>query len=107
MRKVLAVLCGTALIGLAGQGVAQDTMKDGKKMMMEKDKMMMMDMKMMDTNKDGMVSKEEFMAFHEAMWNKMKRNPAGMAMMADVESMYAPGTVSSGIPGEAPKKARP
>ncbi len=115
MRKLVAVLCGTALIGLTGQAVAQGTPKDDKMMekekMMEKDKMMgtkMMDMKMMDTNHDGMVSKEEFMAYHEAMWNKMKRNPAGMAMMSDVEMMYAgPGTVTSAIPGEPPKKARP
>lgn len=112
MRKLVAVLCGTALIGLAGQAVAQGTApKDDKMMakdkMMEKDKMMAMDMKAMDTNHDGMVTKEEFMAFHEAMWNKMKRNDKGMVMMRDVEMMYAPGTVGSAIPGEPAKKATP
>jgi hypothetical protein len=112
MRKLLAVLCGTALVSLAGPAVSQSTMKEEKKMEtkdMATKEMGMKEMRMkgMDANNDGMVSKAEFLSYHEAMWNKMKRNQAGMAMMEDVEMMYAPGTVPSAIPGEPAKKAKP
>lgn len=107
MRKPLAILFGTALIGLAGPVVAQSTMQDEKKMATKEMDAKEMRMKGMDANNDGMVSREEFMAYHESMWNKMKRNPAGMAMMADVEMMYGPGTVPSAIPGEPARKAKP
>lgn len=100
MRKSIAILCGAALIGLTGQAVAQSAMKDDK-MATKKE----MRMQAMDTNNDGMVSRDEFMKYHDAMWNKTKRNQAGMAMMTDVEAMY--GFVPSAIPGEPAKKARP
>ena len=91
MRKLIAILCGTAMMALAGQAVAQ--MKDDK--MMAKDKMMdKMEMKKMDANNDGMVSREEFMKYHETMWGKIKKNDKGMAMMNDVQMAYGPmGTV--------------
>ncbi|HMK14593.1 MAG TPA: EF-hand domain-containing protein [Burkholderiales bacterium] len=34
-------------------------------------------MHMMDTNKDGKVSKEEFMAYYEMVWNKMDTGHLG------------------------------
>jgi len=102
MRKLTAILFATSLLAVSGAAVAQSTMMQEKKMTTSE-----MRMKGMDANNDGMVSKEEFMRYHESMWDKMKRNPAGMAMMADVESMYGSGVVSSAIPGEPAKKARP
>ncbi len=45
-------------------------------------------MKMMDTNKDGMISKDEFMKHHEMMWDKMKKNSAGSVDMKDMEAMH-------------------
>ena len=45
-------------------------------------------MKMMDTNKDGMISKDEFMKHHEMMWDKMKKNSAGTVDMKDMEAMH-------------------
>ena len=45
-------------------------------------------MKMMDTNGDGMISKEEFMKHHEMMWDKMKKNSAGSVDMKDMEAMH-------------------
>ncbi len=47
------------------------------------------EMQMMDANKDGMVSKEEFMKYHEAMFEKMKGdngkvNIKDMQMMGDM-----------------------
>ncbi|MEJ7808240.1 MAG: hypothetical protein WKG03_20260 [Telluria sp.] len=45
-------------------------------------------MKMMDANKDGMISKDEFMKHHEMMWDKMKKNSAGTVDMKDMEAMH-------------------
>lgn len=45
-------------------------------------------MKMMDTNQDGMISKDEFMKHHEMMWDKMKKNSAGTVDMKDMEAMH-------------------
>ena len=50
---------------------------------------MMMDMKSMDANGDGMISKKEFMKHHEHMWSKMKKSKGGMVSMKDMEMMHA------------------
>jgi hypothetical protein len=42
-------------------------------------------MKMMDTNNDGMISRDEFMKAHESMYDKMKKNAAGMVDMKEME----------------------
>ena len=39
-----------------------------------------MSSKIMDTNGDGMVSKEEFMAHHEQMYSKMKQTNGGVSI---------------------------
>jgi hypothetical protein len=59
---------------------------DDKKMDMKMDKKM--DMKMMDTNGDGMISKDEFMKYHEMMYDKMKKNKTGMVDMKDMGMMH-------------------
>ena len=46
-----------------------------------------MDMKMMDTNNDAMISKEEFMKHHEAMYDKMKKGSNGMVSVKDMQVM--------------------
>ena len=51
-------------------------------------KHMDMDMKTMDANSDGMVSKDEFMRFHEMKWDKMKKNSSGMVAMKDMDMMH-------------------
>ena len=111
MRKSIAVLCGAAVLGIAGQAIAQTTTPSttpsattpATAPMTQKEARW----KGMDANNDGMVSEAEFNNYHKGMWGKMKRNAAGMAMMADVESMYGPGVVPSAIPGEKPMKAKP
>ena len=40
-----------------------------------------MGMKAMDTNHDGMISKDEFMTYHEAMYDHMTKNKDGMVDM--------------------------
>lgn len=95
MRKLIAVLCSTALVAVAGQAVAQSSMKSDtmksdsmKSDSMKSDKMASKDSMKMDANGDGMVSQDEFMKFHTAMWGKIKKNDKGMAMMADVNMVY-------------------
>ncbi|MFC6520546.1 hypothetical protein ACFQAT_13000 [Undibacterium arcticum] len=39
----------------------------------ESEKAMMMQLKKMDTNGDGMVSKDEYMKYHEARYDAMKK----------------------------------
>lgn len=111
MRKSIAVLCGAAVLGIAGQAIAQTTTPSttpstttpAAAPMTQKETRW----KGMDANNDGMVSEAEFNSYHKGMWGKMKRNAAGMAMMSDVESMYGPGTVPSAIPGQPREKAKP
>ena len=43
----------------------------------------MKQMAMMDKNGDHIVTKEEFMAFHEAMWEKMDKKKVGMIESKD------------------------
>ena len=40
-------------------------------------------MHMMDTNKDNKVTKEEFMAYHAMIWEKMDKNHKGYMMEED------------------------
>ena len=82
MNKLLSILLGAAFVSAAASVAAADDMKQGKGMAMG------MDMKMMDTNKDGMISKEEFMKHHEAMWEKMKKNKNGMVDIKDMNMMH-------------------
>ena len=89
MRKLIAVLCSTALVGFAGHAVAQSSMKsDTMKSDSTKTDKMAKDSMKMDANADGMVSQDEFMKYHTAMWGKIKKNDKGMAMMADVNMVY-------------------
>ena len=46
-----------------------------------------MEMKSMDSNGDGMISKEEFMKYHEAKFDSMK-NSAGMLDMKTMGTMH-------------------
>ena len=86
MKKLSAGLCTIAMLGATASAAAMDGMKDSK-MMHNKDSMGM-DMKAMDANGDGMISKDEFMKSHEAMWDKMKKNDKGMVDMKDMKMMH-------------------
>ena len=79
MHRLLHIFLATGLAGVSIAAVAMDDMKPQG---------MMMDMKAMDTNHDGMISKKEFMKFHEDMWAKMKKNKSGMVDMKDMEAMH-------------------
>lgn len=55
----------------------------------------------MDINRDGMLSKEEFMSHHEKMWDDMKKTTAGLV---DVKSMTMGGDKKCGA--EMKEKAK-
>lgn len=71
--KTVSMLLGAALVAAAASAVA-----GGHDM----------DMKAMDTNGDGMISKDEFMKYHQMKWDKMKKNSAGMVDMKDMGMMH-------------------
>ncbi len=79
MHRRLQIFLAMGLAGVSISAVAMDDMKPQG---------MMMDMKAMDTNHDGMISKKEFMKFHEDMWAKMKKNKSGMVDIKDMEMMH-------------------
>jgi hypothetical protein len=49
-----------------------------------------MDMKSIDANGDGMISKKEYDSHHQAMW-KMMKSKNGMVSIADMEAMMQGG----------------
>jgi hypothetical protein len=66
-------------------GTADMKMKSSTEMM-NKDMMHKngMNMKSLDTNNDGMISKQEFMTHHEKMYDSMKKNKDGMVDLKDM-----------------------
>lgn len=80
MRQI-PVLLAVAVLFTTTSAFAMDDMKMGQPTDMASM------MKMMDTNHDGMVSKEEFMKHHEMMFDKMKKNKMGMVDMKDMPMM--------------------
>ncbi|MBI2771606.1 MAG: hypothetical protein HYX47_18420 [Burkholderiales bacterium] len=64
--------------------------KDGTAMGASGTPVMSARMKAMDTNGDGMISADEYNAYHSGMWKKMKLKN-GMASVADVEAMMSGG----------------
>jgi len=76
MNKLRMVFLTATLLGAsAGIAMADDTQCHG----------MSMNMKTMDTNGDGMISKDEFMKFHEMMWDKMKKDANGMVSVKEMQ----------------------
>jgi Fic family protein len=109
MSKLIATLVGAAVIGMTGSAIAQTTAPTTTKEAKEQKVTAKKDLrwKAMDTNNDGMISQEEFMKYHETVWQKVKRNAKGLAVMADVDAAYAAGMVPSAIPGQPTEKAKP
>jgi hypothetical protein len=79
MRRLLYIFFATGLASVGVSAVAMDDVKPQG---------MMMEMKAMDTNHDGMISKKEFMKFHEEIWAKMKKNKSGLVDIKDMELMH-------------------
>ncbi len=87
-KKVISIVIGAAFIGASAVAGAQtsgpkpgDTMANQKTMQNE------IDFKVMDTNGDGMISREEYVNYYGGRFDRMKRNDKGMVMMNDVMMM--------------------
>jgi len=79
MNKLTSILVAAAAMSMATFAFANDEMKHGD---------MHSHMSAMDTNGDGMISKDEFMTYHQAMWDKLPKNKDGMVAMKDLEMMH-------------------
>jgi hypothetical protein len=75
MNKLFSGLAVAVIVCASFPSLARDDMDCGHDMMQ---------MKNLDPDNDGTVSKEEFMKAHEAMWDKMKKNKDGLV---DVKEM--------------------
>ena len=82
MNKVLVALAAGAFVCISLPSVSADDMECPHGMMQ---------MKNMDTDNDGTISKEEFMKSHEAIWDKMKKNKDGLVDLKDMQMMHKRG----------------
>jgi hypothetical protein len=74
-HSLLAVVAGS-LLAVASLATADDSMMNHGYMMTM--------IQAMDTNGDGKISKEEYMAYYEKMWAKMQKDEHGLV---DAKSM--------------------
>jgi hypothetical protein len=98
MKKLLSTGLTAVLFASAAASFAQNTPKENtmppmgaaqkEGMGMKMGMGMGLDAKAMDTNSDGMISKDEFMKHHEAMFEKMKKGSNGMVSLKDWEAMH-------------------
>lgn len=44
--------------------------------------------KKIDTNNDGMVSRDEYMRYYESKWQKLNKNSSGMVSTTELEKMH-------------------
>ena len=79
----LAAIAVVSLSGCAPDGMMkQHSMQGGTAMHGG------MDMKLIDTNGDGMISREEFAKHHDSMYDKMKKDSNGMVSIKDMQMMH-------------------
>lgn len=88
MRKPIVVGLGALVLTALLSGCAQDRMMRHGAMHGSGAGMMGgMGMQAMDANKDGMISREEFMNYHGAMYDRMPKTSGGMVSMAEMQKM--------------------
>lgn len=75
--KNISFVCAAILFATSGAAFADHHMKGEKPMMKD-----------LDTNGDGMISKDEFIKHHEMMYEKMKKNSKGMVDVKEIEAMH-------------------
>jgi EF hand len=78
MNKLFVALAAVTLLCASLPSLARDDMDCGHGM----------HMKDMDTDNDGTISKEEFMKFHETMWDGMKKNKDGLVDVKEMRKMH-------------------
>lgn len=89
VSSCLAILTGFGVVVAADRQDAMPRPADTNGMKMKSSTELMskngMDMKGIDANYDGMISKPEFMTHHEKMYDSMKKNKDGQVDMKDME----------------------
>lgn len=90
MKVSSTIILATALVG--GIAIAAEMNSSSQDMMGNMPGMagmmsMMRSMETMDANGDQMVSKDEFMKSHEAMFDAMEKNKDGLVAMKDMPCM--------------------
>lgn len=87
MRKLIAAVCGTALIGVSGMALGQTpSTSTATKPMTGSTAGKSMEFKMMDANTDGWVTREEYLAFYGSRYDGMKRNDKGYVSWSDMQT---------------------
>jgi coproporphyrinogen III oxidase len=83
MTRLLAFLAAATLtsVGFAQASSSTDFATGG----------MHFSAKAMDTDNDGMISKDEFMKYHSDMWDKMTKDSNGSMATADVGKAFSRG----------------
>ena len=87
MIKLISSLFAAGLIGVSLSAAAAESMKHDHAMMKDGNTMST-HMKAMDTDGDGMISKDEFMKYHEQMYDGMKKNANGMVELKTMSTMH-------------------
>lgn len=77
MNKLLAVAFAATLMGASAAAFSQDMNEGG---------CMQPQIKAMDVNGDGMISKDEFMKAHEAMFDKISKTQDGVVSVKDMQT---------------------
>jgi hypothetical protein len=95
MKKLVAIVCGTALLSASGIAFAQTSSQGMTGSTAGKS----MEFKAMDANKDGWVTREEYLGFYGSRYDTMKRNDKGYVAWSEMERsdgrFFQPGTTSN------------
>lgn len=83
MKIPAIALASVSLFAVCTVAAAGDDKMSGDKMSGDNMKMMM------DANKDGMISRDEYMKHQETMWSKMTKNASGMVDAKSMTDMRA------------------
>jgi hypothetical protein len=83
MTRLLVFLAAATLtnVSFAQSGSSTDFARGG----------MHFSAKAMDTDNDGMISKDEFMKYHADMWDQMTKDSNGSMSMSDANAAFARG----------------
>lgn len=89
MKKHLPRLAAFCFMAISVAAFAQDKARSDKTSKWQK----------MDVNKDGMISKDEYMKYQEGQWNTWKKNKDGMVDLRDVKQAPKKKAKSNGEAG--------